>query len=369
MSATCCGTSGKKVSPCCGQSPAYVSGYIETPAGKVPQVSGVWSKQESIGQIRCRISGSFRMHYTVDPGLYGIGNPTKESPVFVSANYKMSFDILRRELNGIDGWILVLDTRGINVWCAAGKGTFGTEEIINRIRSVGLEQYVGHRRIILPQLGAPGVQSHTIKNETGFSVKFGPVYAHDIKQYLNNGYKAYKQMRTVRFSLMDRMVLTPMEITALLKYTLIYALAVFALFGLTPQGILFKNALSEGTLFVIMGLLALFFGAYFTPVFLPFIPFRSFALKGFIVGVAYCALVSVTLDNPLLHNRYIQIAMFTLFPTITSYLALNFTGCTTFTNMSGVVKEMKIAILLYVIALAISIIALVIYKLVSWGIV
>jgi len=30
-------------------------------------------------------------------------------------------------------WILILDTKGVNVWCAAGKGTFGTEELVFRI--------------------------------------------------------------------------------------------------------------------------------------------------------------------------------------------------------------------------------------------
>jgi len=68
---------------------------------------------------------AFRMSYAISPGLYAVGNPTKESDVFVSANYKLSFDVLRRELKGFNAWILVLDTKGINVWCAAGKGTFG----------------------------------------------------------------------------------------------------------------------------------------------------------------------------------------------------------------------------------------------------
>jgi hypothetical protein len=70
--------------------------------------------------------GINRMGHRVEPGLYRLGNPAPESPVFTSANYTLSFDALRSALAGNDAWILVLDTKGINVWCAAGKGTFGT---------------------------------------------------------------------------------------------------------------------------------------------------------------------------------------------------------------------------------------------------
>ena len=93
----------------------------------------------------------------MEPGLYALGAPAPDSPVFVSANYTLSFDALRSALRGIDGYLLVLDTKGINVWCAAGKGTFGTDELVARIEATRLAEVVRHRRLILPQLGAPGV--------------------------------------------------------------------------------------------------------------------------------------------------------------------------------------------------------------------
>jgi CO dehydrogenase/acetyl-CoA synthase gamma subunit (corrinoid Fe-S protein) len=110
------------------------------------------------------------MRYTVEPGIYAIGEPTAESPVFVSANYRLSFNRLRSGLAGRDGWILVLDTKGINVWCAAGKGTFGTEELVNRIETVGLGGIVAHRKLIVPQLGAPGISAHEVKQQSGSSL-------------------------------------------------------------------------------------------------------------------------------------------------------------------------------------------------------
>jgi hypothetical protein len=124
---------------------------------KFPQVSTRLNRTDILGSFKARW-GSSRMNYSVEPGLYGVGRPTAVSPVLVSANYKMSFDRLRKTLSGLDLWILVIDTKGINVWCAAGKGTFGTEELVGRIGQVRLGDVVSGRSLILPQLGAPGAQ-------------------------------------------------------------------------------------------------------------------------------------------------------------------------------------------------------------------
>ena len=117
------------------------------------------------------------MNYKVDPGLYALGKPDDKAPVVVTANYKMTFDRLREALTGQDLWILVLDTKGINVWCAAGKGTFGTKELIERIESSGLADIVSHRDLILPQLAGPGVSAHVVKKSSGFKVIYGPIRA------------------------------------------------------------------------------------------------------------------------------------------------------------------------------------------------
>ena len=163
------------------------------------------------------------MDYMIDPGLYALGNPDKNSPVLVTANYKMSFDYLRRELSGRNVWILVLDTKGINVWCAAGKGTFGTEELIKRIASSGLKEIVSHRQLILPQLGAPGVAAHTVKKISGFKVCYGPIRAKDLTAYLDSGMKVTPEMRIMTFPLKERAVLIPIEFVAAVKPFLIIA--------------------------------------------------------------------------------------------------------------------------------------------------
>jgi hypothetical protein len=76
--------------------------------------------------------GYDRMGHRVEPGLYALDEPGNDSPVLVTGNYTLSFDALRSAMADMDCFILVLDTKGINVWCAAGKGTFGTDELVER---------------------------------------------------------------------------------------------------------------------------------------------------------------------------------------------------------------------------------------------
>ena len=364
------GTGGQTCPPGIkGNPPEWVIGTMATEAGTVYRISGEWSRADFWGQVKCRI-GSYRDHYTVPPGLYAIGEPDKTSDVFASANYKLSFDILRREIKGLNAWILVLDTKGINVWCAAGKGAFGTDELIGRISGARLDKVVDHRKIILPQLGAPGVSAHVVSRKTGFSVSYGPVDARDIPAYVKSGYKKTAEMRTVRFALADRLVLTPMEITpAMRKYYPLFALLVLVLFGLQPSGILFRDALSGGLPFLFLGLTAVLAGAFITPVLLPFIPFRSFALKGLIAGIAITYL-TMELSGYFVRMHGLPLAAAWLFfPLASSYIALQFTGSTTFTGMSGVKKELKIAIPVYIFSSALSIILLLVFKLYEWRII
>lgn len=355
-----------------GTLPPWADGIIETPGlpkQKVFRISGNLSLEDRIGEVRSRIS-AFRNSYSVPPGLYAMGNPGPESDVFASANYKLSFDKLRKALGGTDSWVLVLDTGGINVWCAAGKGSFGTDELVNRIRLAGLERLVSHRRIIVPQLGAPGVNAALVKENTGFRVSYGPVRASDIPAYVAAGYRASRDMRTIKFPLMDRLVLTPMEINPSMKYYPAFALIVLAVFGLEPEGIIFREAWRGGYPYLVMGLLSVFAGAFLTPVFLPFVPFRSFAIKGWIVGLIVQAIYLTTapLSNisilPVFHAL-----VWVFFPLLSSFIALQFTGSTVFTGMSGVKKELRYGMPIYISGAVLSAGLIIIGKLNGWGLI
>jgi hypothetical protein len=322
---------------------------------------------DMLGSIRARL-GRFRMGYNVEPGLYAVGNPDGNTPVFISANYKLSFDSLRRHLKGLDAYILVLDTKGINVWCAAGKGTFSTDEIVERIIKHGVERVVDHRIIIVPQLGAPGVQPHEVKRKTGFRVGYGPVYARDIPEFLERGRKATPAMRQVHFNLGQRAVLIPVEVTQLWKKSLYYMAAVLLIFGLQPIGIIFKDAVVRGYHFLVLGALAVFSGTVLIPLVLPFVPFRSFALKGALTGAALTCAYLLMFRHSREMDGVLKAASLFLFPAISSYLALNFTGSTPFTNLSGVAKEVGVALPIYYTCIGVSVVLVVLYKLREWGV-
>lgn len=348
--------------------PRWITGTVPSPAGAVPQVATAWTRDDYWGAFKSR-TGAYRMRYSVAPGLYAVGAPDRDSDVLVTANYKLSFDIVRRALTGLNAWVLVLDTKSINVWCAAGKGTFGADELAKRITEGRLDAVVSHRRVIVPQLGAVGVSAADIMKRTGFRVSFGPVDARDIPEYIRAGYKKTKKMSTMKFTMLDRLVLTPMEINPAMKKFPWVAAGILLIFGLQPSGLLFRDAWHSGLPFQLLGLLAVFTGALVTPVLLPFVPFRSFAVKGWIMGVLavfvatrYAGLTGVQ-DPILLAVAYL------LFPALSSYIALQFTGSTTFTGMSGVKKELKIGIPLYVGAASISLILMVVFKLREWGLV
>src|SRR5208282_6118511 len=100
---------------------------------------------------------------------------------------------------------------------------------------------VAHRRVIVPQLGAPGVSAYKVKQASGFSVHYGPVRAKDLPAYIKAGYKATREMRRVNFPAYDRLVLTPMEINPAMKKFPLYAALVLVVFGLSPSGIMFKE--------------------------------------------------------------------------------------------------------------------------------
>jgi acetyl-CoA decarbonylase/synthase complex subunit gamma len=324
---------------------SFVSGSIGTPAGRLPQVSSVLVWQDHWGSIKARW-GVGRMDYKVDPGLYALGTPDNNSFVFVSANYKMSFDRLRAALIGRSAWILVLDTKGINVWCAAGKGTFGTDELVRRIESSGLKNIVIHRKLILPQLSAPGVATHKVKQISGFNVQYGPVHAEDLSAYLDAGFKATAQMRIMTFPLKERAVLIPIELVEAMKPFLIIAVVLFILGGIGGPSGFWANATSFGLFAVCALFCAIIGGSVLNPLLLPYLPGRAFSIKGFSIGIIIALILLYLRDINLSAwpGRVEAMAWLLIFPAVSGYLAMNFTGCSTYTSLSGVKKEMRWAL-------------------------
>jgi acetyl-CoA decarbonylase/synthase complex subunit gamma len=324
-----------------GGRPAYVVGEVKSGGTAIPRVATELSRADRLGALAVRLCIG-RHRYRVAPGLYAVGHPTPESPVLVTANYKLSFDALRRELGGVDAWLLVLETFGINVWCAAGKGTFGTEELVRRIGETDLARRVDHRRLVLPQLGAPGVAAHAVTEATGFRPAYGPVRAADLPAYLAAGETTDPAMRRVRFALRDRLAVAPVELVQWGPWALGLALLV-GLLGLLGAGGPGAGLRLAGV--VLSGYLG---GGLLVPALLPWLPGRAFAIKGAAVGLALWGVWRLAGGLPA--GALPATAAGLLAAASASFVGMNFTGASTFTSVSGVRREMRLAVPLQALA-------------------
>jgi hypothetical protein len=354
----CCGSPPGPESSCY-EKPGYalldfVEEFIQTPAGPVPCVKTALHLADYAGMVRARL-GIKRDRYKIAPGLYCVGAPDTRSPLLVTANYKLTFDCLRRELAFISAWILVLDTRGINVWCAAGKDLFSTEEVVRRVNVAEVKKVISHNRLILPQLAATGVAAHEVKKQSGFKVIYGPVHSKDLAKFLTGDSKSEPAMRKVAFNMIDRLILVPVELASLAKPSLWILLAAFFISGIGDQVFSFSAAWLRGIMLAVAYAAGILAGAIATPILLPWIPGRSFAIKGAISG-GLCAAGIVAL-----YRTDLQIiealALMLCTTAVSSYLAMNFTGSTPFTSPSGVEKEMRKAIPLQAAALIVAMVA------------
>jgi hypothetical protein len=257
----------------------------------------------------------------------------------VTANFKLTFDVLRSNLAGIDTWILVLDTNGVNVWCAAGKGTFGTDELVRRVEETGLRNVVSHRKLILPQLGAPGVAAHEVKRISGFKVVYGPVRASDIKAFLAVGMHATDEMRRVTFAIGERAELVGVELAAVLKWVIPLLLLALLIDGSASMLERTTSVVKKGAP-LLAGVLT---GTVLVPVLLPWIPGRAFSLKGGVLGAAVVGATIAVLQDGQSATGMAEVFLFGT--AIASFLAMQFTGATTFTSPSGVEWEMRRALI------------------------
>lgn len=159
--------------------------------------------------LRDILQTAFRMFpWPTQPGLRPIGSPNAKSPVLLTGNYDLTVRRLARALSGVDAWLVVAPTHGINVWCAASGGHLSTHQVVTALKTSGVEDRVTHRRAILPQLAATGVRAVEVAERCGWSIRFGPVRADQIPDYLEAGEKKTEEMRHVRFGAFERFEMT-----------------------------------------------------------------------------------------------------------------------------------------------------------------
>ena len=315
----------------------WVVGHVETPVGRVPRVATRWTWRDRLGAMAVRWNIK-RRDYTVAPGLYAVGSPRAEAPLLATANYKLSFDVVRAALDGLNVWLLVLETQGINVWCAAGKGAFGTDELCRRMAVTNAARVVNHTVLVLPQLAAPGVAAHEVRRQSGFKVVYGPVRAEDLPAFLRDGLHASGNMRKVTFTLQERLAVVPVELVQRFKPAAMIMLALCLAAGVGRHG--YRLAMAQWPGIAVAVWVTFLAGIVLTPALLPWLPGRSFAVKGAEVGVVTAAALWVLGRYGLMEG----LAAGLLSVAACSFLGLMFTGCTPYTSASGVRREIRWAV-------------------------
>lgn len=287
---------------------------------------------------------SYRRTYATKPGLYFTGdNYDPQSPILVTANYHLTVFSILRNLKSFNVRLLVIDSDGINVWCAAGKGRFSNREIYKQLFRYG--EYIsptgGKINLILPKLAFSGVSMSDLK-KAGISVIVGPVYARDIRDYLENPPYTDRIKDRIEFKLPERFfTCIPGLLQCMYQVFLVFI-------GLWILELIF----SIKSTYWIFPLVAII--AFLYPILFPWIPGSRFAVKGLVLSI-FLILVGFVLSytGVLRINPDYSAISFCLATGL--FFGLAYTGNSPVSNYSRVRKEiagfLPLTLLLYVISL------------------
>jgi len=164
-------------------------------------------------------------------------------------------------------------------------------------------------------------------------------------------------MRIITFPLKERAVLIPIELVETIKPYVILAAILFVLGGLGGPSGFWTNALSYGLFAVLALLFAIIGGAILNPLLLPYLPGRAFSIKGFSIGIVIALILLYVRDInwQAWPGRIEALAWLLIISAVSGYLAMNFTGASTYTSLSGVKREMRWALPLEIACFALGI--------------
>ncbi|MBN2449824.1 MAG: acetyl-CoA decarbonylase/synthase complex subunit gamma [Lentisphaeria bacterium] len=121
----------------------------------------------------------------VDPRLYPIGEPTPQSPVFVTTNFSLTYFIVSGEIEnaGISAWLLVPECEGMSVLTAWAAGKFSGSSVAKFAKEIDLDNQVASRQIIIPGYVAQ-ISGELEENMPGWNVLVGPQEAADLESFI-----------------------------------------------------------------------------------------------------------------------------------------------------------------------------------------
>jgi acetyl-CoA decarbonylase/synthase complex subunit gamma len=123
----------------------------------------------------------------VDPKIYPIGEPTPESPVFVTTNFSLTYFIVSGEIenSGTSAHLVVCDCEGQSVMTAWAAGKFVGETVAKFFKSVKVEEEIRTRKVVIPGY-ASVIQGDLEEKMPGWEVIVGPQEASDIPSFVKN---------------------------------------------------------------------------------------------------------------------------------------------------------------------------------------
>lgn len=120
----------------------------------------------------------------VQPGLYEIGDPTPDSPLYVTTNFSITYFAVANEVSGsgVPGWLLVADAEGMSVLTAWAAGKFDADRIAKSVKQSGVADKLNHKKLVIP--GHVSVLLGEIEEELPeWKILVGPRDAVDIPAY------------------------------------------------------------------------------------------------------------------------------------------------------------------------------------------
>jgi acetyl-CoA decarbonylase/synthase complex subunit gamma len=121
----------------------------------------------------------------VEPKLYAIGEPDRNSPVFVTTNFSLTYFLVSGEIenSGINAWLIIPECEGMSVLTAWAAGKFSGAKIAAFIKEIGLENIVDTREIVIPGYVAQ-ISGELEEELPGFKIIVGPGESADIESFV-----------------------------------------------------------------------------------------------------------------------------------------------------------------------------------------
>jgi acetyl-CoA decarbonylase/synthase complex subunit gamma len=157
---------------------AKFGGICVLPAFDAAQVA-------SLITLRLNIFTDPQKPIQVEPRIYPIGEPDRDSPVFLTTNFSLTYFIVGGEIenSGLSAWLVVPECEGMSVLTAWAAGKLSGATVAKFCKEIGLEEKVNRREIVIPGYVAQ-ISGDLEENLPGWKVLVGPQEASDLESFI-----------------------------------------------------------------------------------------------------------------------------------------------------------------------------------------